>query len=158
MFIYRFCKEFYLDLIAAGNYFQHFLLLAIRLFWGGSLFVSGLAKIEHIAPIITYFESLGIPFPVITAYTTAWVECVGGACLVVGFASRLVAIPIIFNMIGAFLTAHFDAVKTIISDPQNFIAQLPFNYLLAALIVFAFGPGGISVDLLLKKAFTRGRP
>lgn len=151
MLIYRFLKESYLDLIASGNFFQHFLLLAIRLFWGGSLFISGMAKVEDITPMINYFDSLGIPFPDITAHITAWVEFVGGFCLLVGFASRLAAIPIIAIMIGAFLTAHIDSVKTIFSDPQNFIIQLPFNYLLAALIIFAFGPGGISVDYLLKR-------
>lgn len=144
-------SRFYQGLIDIGTFFQDWLLLAIRGYWGFSFFLSGLGKLLEIDPIISYFASLGIPFPEINAYVASWIEFLGGFCLLIGFAARLVSIPLALNMIVALLTAHLDAVKTIFSDPQNFIVQLPFNYLLAVLIVFAFGPGKISIDYLIEK-------
>ena len=44
-------------------------------------------------------------------------------------------------LFGAFLTEHREALLNVWNDPQNLIVQLPFNYLLTALIVLAFGPG-----------------
>jgi uncharacterized membrane protein YphA (DoxX/SURF4 family) len=53
-------------------------------------------------------------------------------------------------MIVAYLTADFETVSGIFSDPDKFVKADPFPFLLTALIVFAFGPGRFSVDALLK--------
>jgi putative oxidoreductase len=144
-------KGFYQALIYIGEGFQSILLLAMRLFWGYWFFQSGLGKLKNISSVVEFFNSLGIPFPEINAYIAGSIECIGGLLLLIGFASRLVSIPLAVVMIVALLTAHVGAVKTIFSDPQSFIGQSPFNYLLTALIVFAFGPGKISVDYLIEK-------
>jgi putative oxidoreductase len=49
----------------------------------------------------------------------------------------------------AYVTADFEAVSSIFSDPDKFLKADPFPFLLTALIVFAFGPGRFSVDALL---------
>jgi putative oxidoreductase len=151
--MFQVLKRGYLVLIAIGNFLQSFLLLAIRLFWGYSFFQTGYGKLQNITPIIEYFRSLGVPWPTFSTYLSASVECFGGICLFIGLASRLVSIPLACVMIGAYLTAEFAAVKTIVEDPQNFVSRLPFNYLLTALLVFVFGPGKISIDYLLEKLF-----
>jgi uncharacterized membrane protein YphA (DoxX/SURF4 family) len=58
-------------------------------------------------------------------------------------------------MVVAYLTAHSDSVAHLFTDPENFIRQGPFNYLLACLILFAFGAGALSLDYLLGKYFRR---
>jgi putative oxidoreductase len=138
--------RFYSKLIAFGNHLQSPLLLLIRLFWGGTFVVTGLGKFAHLGQVIDYFHSLGIPFASLSVILTAFIETICGACLLLGFASRLVAIPLIFTMIIAFLTAEKEALKQILSDPQKFIHADPFSFLFASLIVFVFGPGAASID------------
>lgn len=48
----------------------------------------------------------------------------------------------------AYLTADFEAVSNIFSDPDKFVKADPFPFLLTALIVLVFGPGRFSVDAL----------
>ena len=50
----------------------------------------------------------------------------------------------------AYLTADFEAVSNVFSDPDKFVKADPFPFLLTALIVLIFGPGRFSVDALLK--------
>lgn len=114
---------------------------------------TGWGKLHHISQISEYFSSLGIPFPTLNAYLAGSTELICGFCLLIGLASRLISIPLIGVMVVAFLTEHHAALINAWQDPQNFINQLPFNYLLTALIVFAFGPGKISVDFLIQKLF-----
>lgn len=39
------------------------------------------------------------------------------------------------------------------SDPDAFVSDAAFLFLLASVIVFIFGPGAFSVDAVLKKLF-----
>lgn len=150
----NFCKNLFQGLESFANCFQSLLLLAMRLYWGGSLAISGWGKLHHLCGVADYFASLNIPFPLMNAYLVGMIECLGGLCLFLGFASRLAAIPILCVMIGALVTIeHRAALFNVLHDPQNLIVQTPFNYLLTACIVFAFGPGKISIDFLLEKRF-----
>lgn len=149
----RFAKKFYTSLIQIGQFLQSFVLLATRLFWGWEFFAAGRGKLSNINPVIEFFHELGIPFPTLNAYTAASIECVGGICLIIGFASRLVSLPLMIVMVVAMLTAHHDAVVTLFDDPQNFVEQLPFNFFLTSLLIFTFGPGAISLDAVLQRLF-----
>ncbi len=144
-------KNFYESLTSVGNSLQSVLLLVMRLYWGGSLAVSGWGKLHNIAGVSDYFASLNIPFPLVNAYLVSGIELIGGVCLLIGLFSRLAALPVIGILIGALLTEHREALFNAWNDPQNLIIQLPFNYLLTALIVFIFGPGKLSVDYLIQK-------
>lgn len=157
MKIFTFLKDFYLKLIAIGNGFQDILLLAIRLFWGYQFFTGGLGKIGNISKITSFFTELGIPFPEANAYIVSYIETIGGLCLLLGFASRLAAIPLICVMLVALLTADKDAVFNSISDPQSLLNASPFTFLLASLIIFAFGPGRVSIDYLLERFVFKNR-
>jgi hypothetical protein len=54
-------------------------------------------------------------------------------------------------MIVAYITADFDAVANIFTDPDKFVKADPFPFLLTALIIYVFGPGEFSLDKVLKK-------
>lgn len=98
-----------------------------------------------------FFTDLGLPLPKLNAILAGGTECVGGLLLLVGLGSRLVSVPLIFTMVVAYATADKEALAAIFSDPDKFTSAAPFPFLLASLIVFAFGPGRFSLDALLFK-------
>ena len=142
---------FYEALIVIGNFLKPLFLLAVRLFWGWQFFKTGLGKFADLESITNYFATLGIPSPAINAMMAATTETIGGLFLMLGFATRLISIPLIVTMLVALFTAHAEATQMIWEDPTNFVTQLPFTFLFAAIITFVFGPGPISIDALLKR-------
>lgn len=122
------------------------LLLAIRLYWGWQFFQTGKGKLMNLDNTTSFFIDLGIPFPKLNALLAGSTECFGGLLLLAGFASRLTAVPLIFTMIVAYLTADRDKVTGIFADPDAFVTAAPFLFLFTAVIVFTFGPGRFSVD------------
>jgi putative oxidoreductase len=141
--------KLYSPVICIGKLLRSPLLLAIRLYWGIMFVKAGYGKLLDIPKVAEFFTDLGIPFPSINAYAAAGVEFFGGILLVLGLLSRLVSIPLAFTMIVAYATAHYDGLISAIYDPSIFVAQGPFNFLLASLLVLAFGPGKFSLDYLL---------
>jgi putative oxidoreductase len=155
MDILKFLRVGYSYLLTGTIPFQSVFLLIIRLYWGWQFCSTGFGKLTHIGKIISFFSSLGIPFPELNAYLAGTTECVGGFLLLLGLGSRVVAIPLIFTMIVAFGTAERDAVQSIFIDPDKFTSADPFLFLLTAVIVLLFGPGKISVDAFLKSIFVK---
>jgi putative oxidoreductase len=142
----------YRVLIAVTSRFQSPLLLALRLYWGWQFFGDGKAKLLNLSHIADYFgHDLHISFPYFNALLASATECFGGLLLLVGLGSRLVALPLIFTMIIAYLTAEIDTVKHIFSNPDKFVTADPFLYLLASVIILVFGPGVFSIDWLILK-------
>lgn len=141
----------YRGVIRFGNRFQSVFLLIVRLYWGWSFFSGGMAKLSNIDQIAHYFQTLHIPFSTLNAHLAAWTECLGGALLLLGLASRVAAIPLIFTMLVAYLTAETSALKMLFSNPDMFTSRSPFLFLFASVIVFTFGPGFFSVDELLER-------
>lgn len=146
----RLFKKFYMGLTAAGTSFQDVLLLIIRLYWGYSFFVAGLGKLLDVPKVAGFFEKINIAFPLFNAYLVGFVECFGGLFFILGFATRLTAIPLIITMCVAMVTAHWEAVAAIWTSPYGLIKESPFTYLIVSLILFAFGPGKLSVDALIE--------
>ena len=134
-----------------ANYFQAPLLFALRVYFFWQLFLAGRGKLFNIGRTAEFFSSLNIPLPIMNAILAGATECIGGLLLVVGFASRLTAIPVAFTMIVAYITADYEALTSIFSEPDKFVAAAPFPFLLAALVVLAFGPGALSIDALIKR-------
>src|SRR5271155_5227015 len=142
-------------LIFGASHLQSAFLLGIRVVWGYELFEAGSGKLLHIEKPISYFTSLGIPFPVENAYLVGCTEMFGGIFLGLGLLSRVVAIPLIIDFIVAYITTEQDALRKLIHfDPDAFISADPFTYLLASVIMLVFGPGAYSVDRILKSVFS----
>ncbi len=141
----------YQALLFFGAFLKSPILLLLRIYWGTAFAIAGWGKLNEITPFVQFLTDLHFPFPTVMAYLAAATECIGGACLIVGFASRLVAIPLAITMIVAYLTAHVEAVEQIFSAPKVFVSEAPFNFLLTSLLVLAFGPGRFSVDYALEK-------
>ena len=129
--------------------------MRVYFFW--QLFLAGKGKLLNIERTAEFFGSLNIPMPLLNAYLAGATECFGGLLLVVGIGSRLVAISVAFTMIVAYVTADFEALTSIFSDPDKFVAAAPFPFLFIALLVLAFGPGALSLDALIKRFIARER-
>lgn len=140
-----------LKLSTAAGGLRSPLLLAIRLFWGWQFYLTGKGKLLHLDRTTALFTDLGIPMPGLNAAIAGTTECLGGLLLVIGLASRLAAIPLVVTMVVAYLTADIDVVKGVFSDPDAFVAASPFLFLLAALLILAFGPGKLSADHLIAR-------
>lgn len=151
MLVLNSIKNFYISLIRVGNWWQSPLLLIMRLFWGYMFYTTGMGKLENIKSIISFFSSLGIPWPQVNAYAVAYIETIGGICLVVGAATRLVAIPLLVTMVVALFSTSWKTIINIFSDPQGFIVLLPVTFLIVLLVLFTFGPGILSVDYFIQR-------
>src|ERR1700758_1243615 len=139
------------ELLAVGaTALQSPFLLALRLYFFWQLFLTGKGKLSNIGKVSEFFASLGIPVPTLNAYFIGSLECFGSLLLIIGLASRPLSLLIVISMTVAYLTADFEAVSNIFSDPDKFVKADPFPFLLTALIVLVFGPGRFSVDALLK--------
>jgi putative oxidoreductase len=150
-------RKAYELLIQTGNALQPLFLLAVRLFWGWHFFTAGWGKFHNVESTVSFFTELQIPFPLLSVYLAAFSECVGGLCLLIGFASRLAALPLIFTMVVALLTAHRKEVLAIFEDPTPLISESAFTYLCAALLIFVFGPGALSIDALIKRYIVKSK-
>jgi putative oxidoreductase len=135
--------------LKVANSLQSPVLLLIRLYWGWQFFDTGRGKLADISKVVDYFTSLSVPAPSLNAHFIAVLECVGGILLILGLASRLIALPLLIDMIMAYVIADRDALGSIFSDPGKFYNVAPFTFLLASLLILVFGPGKFSLDTLI---------
>lgn len=142
-------------LVNAAACLQSPLLLVIRLYWGWQFFLTGKGKLMNLERTSNFFLSLHIPLPHLNAWVVGVTECVGGLLLLTGLGTRLVGALLAFDMIIAYLTADIEKVKHIFDDPDKFLGADPFLFMLASIIVLAFGPGAFSLDWLIGKKLSR---
>src|SRR5712672_934994 len=117
--------------LKAADSLQSPFLLVIRVYWGWLFLQSGIGKFGHIDKVVSFFTDLGIPAPTLNAYFNASLETIGGILLILGLAARLISVPLLINMIVAYITAD------------------PFPFLLVSLLILIFGPGKLSLDHLI---------
>lgn len=141
---------------AAAAFLQSPLLLIIRLYWGWQFAQTGWGKLMNLERTTGYFDSLGIPLPKVNAILAGGTECAGGVLLALGLFARPASLPLIFTMLVAYWTADREALMAIWSQPDKFLAADPFLFLLASVVVLAFGPGRLSLDALLGRAGSGG--
>ena len=139
--------------LAATVWLQSIFLLLVRLYWGWQFAQTGWGKLHSLAKVTAYFASLGIPLPGLNAPFVAGLEFAGGLLLILGLASRPIALLLVGDMLVAYLTADREALLSILSDPGKFYGAAPYTFLFAAVLVLLFGPGKIALDRL----FSGGR-
>src|SRR4051794_17880892 len=103
----------YALLVLWASKLQSPLLLALRLYWGWQFFGTGSAKLQDHQAFTERFMGWHIPLPGLSVWLAGTTECVGGLLLLVGLASRLTALPLIFTMVVAYLTAEYESVQGI---------------------------------------------
>ncbi len=86
------------------------LLFRILLFF--PLYEAGTRKFANFEDTAAWFGNpewgLGLPFPEVMTFLAASAETVGAICILIGFATRWAAIPLMVTMIVAAMTVHWD--------------------------------------------------
>jgi putative oxidoreductase len=136
---------------SVGQFLQAPLLLVIRLYWGWSFAQTGWGKLMNLERTTKFFASLDLPAPKLNAIAAGSTELIGGVLLALGLFTRFASPALMVVMIVAYITADREALIAIFSDGDKFTSAAPFLFLFAALIVFAFGPGKLSLDALVRK-------
>ncbi|HSX11780.1 MAG TPA: DoxX family protein [Chlamydiales bacterium] len=151
--LFRILDAIYGLIVKVGSNLQSLLLLYLRITWGHQLFMTGIADLKNIDPLIAALRNFSFPAPVFHAHEFAIVETVGGILLFFGLMSRLAAIPTFLVMLGILTTMHGAPLSDLrfVTDPLILTIQRPYPFMLTALIVFIFGPGRISIDALIKR-------
>jgi putative oxidoreductase len=142
-------EKYYGLLTRIASTLQSPFLLAVRLYWGWQFMQTGWGKLSDIDKVIQFFTTLGIPAPALNAYFVSALELGGGLLLILGLGSRLIAVPMVINMLVAYITADREALFSIFSSPDKFTGATPYTFLFACLLVLIFGPGLFSLDALL---------
>jgi putative oxidoreductase len=154
---------FYDQIARAANKFQSPFLLFIRIYIGYQCIVSGWAHLHHLDKTAEFFQSLHIPFPKLNVIMSANTELFGGALLLVGLASRLIAFLLTGNFLVAMLTvqlSNFDFSykelgQKIWADQSPILGDTAFPFLATALIILFFGPGCMSIDGIVRRMRSR---
>ena len=107
-----------------------------------------MGKIHNIETFAQRFAGWGIPFPYFNAVLSAYTELIGGALITVGLLTRLVAIPMIINMVVAILSVKLASV----SNLSDFVELDEPLYLLSFFWLMISGPGFVSLDFFLARA------
>ena len=146
------------DLLVGGaNHLQSAVLLGLRLTWGWQLVESGYGHLTHVQRTVEAFKGWGVPLPELNVYISGGTELAGGALLVLGLATRLISMSLVFNFLVAYATASRDTLKQIFFGPDRldgydkFINDSAFTMLVLALVMLAFGAGKASLDYLLRR-------
>jgi putative oxidoreductase len=136
-------------------------IVVLRLMAGGVFLWEGILKFVYANQGVGRFSKLGMPFPHLTANFVAGVEIVGGLLLLSGLMTRLIAIPLIIEMIVAMLSTKISlylgtsplplppapplvGIWAVFHEIRSEYAQL-----LTTIFLLINGPGSWSLDALL---------
>ncbi|MEZ5555940.1 DoxX family protein [Haliea sp.] len=94
--------------------------LALRLYLVPVFWMAGMQKIAGMDNTIEWFANedwgLGLPFPALLAHLAAYTEAIGALLLLVGLATRWVALPLMVTMLVAAWTVHWQNGWAAIAD------------------------------------------
>lgn len=82
--------------------------LALRIYLAPIFILAGSNKLANAENVASYFEFLGLPAPTLMVYLAGGTEFIGGILLILGLAVRWIAIPLMFTMVVAATTAHWE--------------------------------------------------
>lgn len=96
--------------------------LALRLYLIPVFWMAGMSKFNSFDDTVAWFGNpdwgLGLPLPWLMAFLATAAELGGAILLTLGLATRLISIPLIFTMLVAIGTVHWDNGWQAIADPS----------------------------------------
>ena len=140
-------KNIYQEFSRLSEYLQSFALFFARITVAYGFYNPAMMKWNDINSVASWFESLGIPMPLLNAYMAATTEIVGVVLLTLGLFTRLISVPLIVVMIVAIFTVHISHGF----EAGNNGFEIPLYYMLFLFIFLSHGAGKFSVDNYLEK-------
>ncbi len=123
-------------------------LAVLRLVVGVIFVVHGAQKlfVFGLPGVVGGFAKMGLPLPAVTGPAVALVEFLAGLALVFGLLTRLAALGLAIDMLGAIALVHFRAG---FFAPRGF--EFPLALLSATAALVLTGAGRLSLDNLLAR-------
>ena len=135
--------------------------LLLRIMAGSVFLWEGILKFVYVNQGVGRFTKLGLPLPAVTAGFVGVLEIAGGALLLAGLATRLIAIPLMIEMVVAILSTKISLFLG--TSPLPLPPALPkigiwavlhevrseWAQLLVCAFLLRAGPGPFSLDALL---------
>jgi putative oxidoreductase len=130
---------------------------------GGVFLSEGILKFVYTNQGVGRFTKLGIPAPDFMAYFVAGLEIIGGLLLIIGFLTRLISVPFIFEMLVAIATTKISLylgtspLPLPPSPPQVGIwavlheTRSDYAQIMTVLFLLIAGPGRLSIDALVRR-------
>ena len=119
-----------------------------RILLSAIFLISGIHSLTGIGGTAGYFESLGLPVPLIAAWASAVFEVAAGLCVLIGLQTTPVAVLLAAYCVAAGYLGHYgqggDDPMLSLMHTQAFMKDLGLAG--AFLILAVFGPGSLSVD------------
>ena len=110
-------------------------------------------KVDNIEGFASFLASMHYPIPLVSAYCAMITEGVGILFLFFGFATRFISVFLMFMMVVAIATVHWDNGW----KAGNNGFEIPFYYLLMLFSLFIRGPGKISIDALFARPYRKAK-
>lgn len=123
--------------------------LLLRLVFGWFWLETGWAKLHNLAFFSQRFVDWGIPLPTLSATISGATDLIGGALLILGLGTRLVAVPMIINMLVALAVVVLPAITSF----NEFFELDEVLYVAVLFWLLMAGPGKASLDHLLARRF-----
>lgn len=125
---------------------------AIRVMVGVVFVAHGLMKLTSfgVAGTAGFFAQQGIPLPLVSAVLAIAAETLGGAALILGLGTRLVAAPLAFTMLVAVVSVHLSGG---FFSPNGF--EYPLTLLVASAGLGLTGSGAFALESALFRESSR---
>lgn len=121
--------------------------LLVRLLVGAVFFSEGVQKFLYPDALgVGRFIKIGIPAPAFTAPFVGVVEVVCGLLLIAGLLTRLAAIPLIVDMLGALATTKIPILVKSGFWAMAHEARTDYSMLLGCVFLVLVGAGRLSLD------------
>lgn len=96
--------------------------LALRVYLAPIFWMAGTGKLADIESTAAWFGNpdwgLGLPFPTAMAWLAASTETIGAILLVIGLAVRWISVPLMFTMVVAIVSVHWQHGWQAIADTK----------------------------------------
>ncbi|MDF2959832.1 MAG: oxidoreductase [Paenibacillus sp.] len=120
----------------------------VRILLGVMFIGHGAAKFQMgLGNVSGWFESIGLPG--IFAYVVAYLEIIGGAALILGFATRYISVVYVLLMLGAIIIVKLP--MGLLGDGKAAGFELELAYMLVALVLTVDPAKGWGIDRFLFK-------
>ncbi len=118
------CRDLFDSGISGTGHADFLAPLALRLYLAPIFWMAGWNKAMSFSDTVDWFgdSGLGLPLPTLMATLATGAELVGAVCLLSGLAVRAMAVPLMFTMLVAIVTVHWQNGWLAIAEGQGFFA------------------------------------